>query len=130
MGQGLREQHGTWDIKHLDLRKIALKVVNTDLSVVQILTLSHGESGDTGNEKNPRSVSKASPVCLMWSLCSIQDLYGVPCKASLTFPGSSLHITSWNLWLAVHYQEDSSSEVGAASIGCKYHAISCSSAVL
>lgn len=72
----------------------------------------------------------ASPVYLLWSVCPLQWLYGVPCKPSFEFPCISLSLASRNLWLSVHYQGNSSFEVGTTSIGYKYKVISLSSALL
>lgn len=53
MTQDEREQHVTGDMRHLNLRIIALHVVNVDPRVAQTLSLSHGESGDTAIKGTP-----------------------------------------------------------------------------
>lgn len=77
-----------------------------------------------------RALAVGLSVSLVQSVCSVQCLYGVPCKPSLEFACISLSVASWNLWLLVHYQGNSSSEVGTTSIGYKYNVISLSSAFL
>lgn len=53
---------------------------------------------------------------LVWSVCSVRCLYGVPCKPRFERFCISLRVASWNLWLLVHYRGNPSSKVGTTSL--------------
>lgn len=77
------------------------------LTLGQILNLSFVENQE-GTVIKWNTRSRRGPLSsLVWSVCSVQCLYGVPCKPSFEFFYTSLSLASWILCLLVHYQGNS-----------------------